>query len=341
MPEHGIRSRGAARSATILFLLLALMVGGGILAFRWLGDASGPTRPVTVQIPEGSTASEVADILTETGVIRSGLAFSISARLRGLSADIQAGQYALTTNMAVGDALDVLERGPLSSEVVEVTFPEGLELREVAEIAGESLGISAGAFVERANSGEYSLPPYLPEGTETMEGFLFPKTYEVPANSSVDQVIATLLGQFETEVEDLPWGRARSLGVSPYEVVIIASMIEREARLNQERSKVAAVIYNRLEEGMRLQIDATVQYAIPGENRILTFDDYEYPSPYNTYLHDGLPPTPVAQPGLASLEAALDPADADYLYYLLIDENSGRHGFFESEAEFCAEAPGC
>jgi peptidoglycan lytic transglycosylase G len=310
-------------------------------AYVWLGDASGPTRPVTVQIPEGSTASEVAEILSDADVIRSGLAFNISARLRGLSADLQAGRYALTTNMAVEDALDVLARGPLSAEVVELTFPEGLELREVAEITADSLGVSGRAFVKRAESGEYSLPPYLPEGTDTVEGFLFPKTYEVPVNASVEQVIATLLGQFETEVQDLPWDRAEQLGVSPYEVVIIASMIEREASLEGDRSKVAAVIYNRLDDGMRLQIDATVQYAIPGENRILTFDDYEYPSRYNTYLHDGLPPTPVAQPGLASLEAALNPANVDYLYYLLVEENTGRHAFFETEAEFCAAAPGC
>jgi UPF0755 protein len=340
MARRGTRSRGAARSATILVLLLVVL-GGGIGAFLWAGEASGPTRPVAVQIPEGSAASEVADILSDAGVIRSGLAFSISARLRGLSADLQAGRYTLTTNMEVDDALDVLERGPLSAEVVEVTFPEGLELREVAQITAESLGVSAQAFVKRAESGEYSLPPYLPEGTDTMEGFLFPKTYEMPANASVEQVIATLFGQFEAEVQELPWDRAKSLGVSPYEVVIVASMIEREARVDSDRSKVAAVIYNRLDDGMRLQIDATVQYAIPGENRILTFDDYEYPSPYNTYLHGGLPPTPVAQPGLASLEAALNPADVDYLYYLLVEENTGRHEFFESEAEFCAAAPGC
>ena len=341
MPRHGTRSRGAVRSGTILIMLLVLLAGGGVGAFLWLGEASGPTRLVTVQIPEGSTATEVADILSDAGVIRSGLAFSISARLRGLSADLQAGRYSLTTNMEVDDALDILERGPRSAKMVEVTFPEGLELREVAQITAESLGVSARSFVKRAESGEYSLPPYLPGGTDTVEGFLFPKTYEVPVNASVGQVIATLLGQFEAEVEGLPWGRAKSLGVSPYEVVIIASMIEREASVDRDRSKVAAVIYNRLDDGMRLQIDATVQYAIPGENRILTFDDYEYPSPYNTYLNDGLPPSPVAQPGLASLEAALNPADVDFLYYLLVEENTGRHAFFESEAEFCAAAPGC
>jgi UPF0755 protein len=325
----------------ILLLVVVLLVGGSVAAHRWLSQGTGPTKPVTVEVPEGSTASDVADLLSNAGVIRSGLAFTVSARLRGLSSEIQAGSYSLTTNMSVGEALDVLERGPLSTDVVEVTFPEGLELAEVAEVARDELGVDARAFVKRATSGRYSLPPYLPDGTETVEGFLFPKTYEVPSNATVDQVIAMLLGQFDVEAEGLPWNRARKLGVTPYEVVIIASMIEREARLDQDRAKVASVIYNRLEQGMHLQIDATVQYAIPGDNRILTFDDYEYPSPYNTYLHDGLPPTPVAQPGLASLKAALDPAGGDYLYYILVDENSGRHDFFETEAEFCAAAPGC
>lgn len=340
MPRHG-EARGAARASLILLLVVVLVAAGGVAAYRWLSQGTGPTKPVTVDVPEGATASQVAEILSKAGVIESGLAFNISARLRGLSSDIQAGNYALTTNMSVGEALDVLERGPLSTDVVEVTFPEGLELADVAEVARDELGVDSDAFVKRATSGRYSLPPYLPEGTETVEGFLFPKTYEVPANATVDQVIAMLLGQFDLEVEGLPWNRARKLGVTPYEVVIIASMIEREARLDQDRAKVATVIYNRLEQGMNLQIDATVQYAIPGDNRILTFDDYEYPSPYNTYLHDGLPPTPVAQPGLASLEAALKPAAGEYLYYILVDENSGRHEFFESEAEFCAAAPGC
>jgi UPF0755 protein len=340
MPRHG-EARGAARALLILLLAVVLVAAGSVAAYRWLSQGSGPTKPVTVEVPEGSTASDVADILSQAGVIRSGLAFTVSARLRGLSSDIQAGSYSLTTNMSVGEALDVLERGPLSSDLVEVTFPEGLELSEVAEVARDELGVDARAFVQRATSGRYSLPPYLPDGKGTVEGFLFPKTYEVPANATVDHVIATLLGQFDVEAEGLPWNRARKLRVTPYEVVIVASMIEREARLDQERAKVASVIYNRLEQGMNLQIDATVQYAIPGDNRILTFDDYEYPSPYNTYLHDGLPPTPVAQPGLASLRAALKPAGGDYLYYLLVDENRGRHSFFDSEAEFCAAAPGC
>jgi UPF0755 protein len=340
-PDRLPARRRAGRSSLILFVVVVLMATAAIGTYRWATDASGPTRPVALQIPKGATASEVADILVGAEVIRSGLAFRVAASLRGLSADIQAGQYELTTNMTVTEVLDTLEAGPLQDDVVSVTFPEGLELPGVAEVAAEGLAISVQDFLNQATGGRYSLPPYLPEETETVEGFLFPKTYDFPPDATAGQVIARLLGQFETEVRSLPWGRARKLGLTPYEVVIVASMIEREARLPGDRAKVSAVIYNRLAEGMLLQIDATVQYAIPGENRTLTFDDYDYQSPYNTYLHEGLPPTPVANPGLASLRAALDPADEAYLYYFVVDEATGTHRFYETEEAFCQDAPGC
>lgn len=333
--------RRAGRSSLILFLLVILLATGAIGAYRWATDASGPTRPVALQIPKGATASEVAEILEGAEVVRSGLAFRIAARLRGLTADIQAGRYELTTNMSVTEVLDALDRGPLVEDVVSVTFPEGLELPEVAQVAAENLGFDAQGFVKQANGGRYTLPPYLPEGSETVEGFLFPKTYDFALDSTPSQVIARLLGQFETEVRSLPWDNAKVLGLTPYEVVIVASMIEREARVPGDRAKVSAVIHNRLDEGMLLQIDATVQYALPGENRTLTFDDLEYESPYNTYLHEGLPPTPVASPGLASLRAALKPADEAYLYYFVVDEETGAHRFYETEEAFCADAPGC
>jgi UPF0755 protein len=341
MPRHRGPGRGAARSSLLLFLLLVLLAAGVVGAYRWGVDGSGPTRPVTVDVPRGATASYVANLLEREGIVRSALAFRIAARLRGFSSEIQAGGYTLRTNMSVSDALDALERGPTPADVVEVTFPEGLELQDVAEVAGDALGIGASGFVQRGTSGAYALPPYLPEESDTVEGFLFPKTYEFPSNASVDQVITRLLAQFETEVEGLPWGRARKLGVSPYEVVVIASMIEREARLAEERPKIASVIYNRLEIGMVLGIDATIRYLDPDPSNGLTESDLHIDSPYNTRINPGLPPTPIASPGLASIEAALAPADTDYLFYLLVDEEAGKHRFYESEAAFCADAPGC
>ncbi|MGH2723129.1 MAG: endolytic transglycosylase MltG [Actinomycetota bacterium] len=325
--------RRAARSILILLVILLALGGAAGGLYVYATGASGPAEPVTVAIPQGASADEVAEILAEAGVIRSSLAFRVAASVRGLGTSLLAGSYRLRTNMTISEVLDSLQEGPPAPRTVDVTFPEGLELHQVAEVASESLGVTRGAFERLAASGRFVLPPYLPKGTPTTEGFLFPKTYSFSPDVDAEDVILRLLEQFEEEARGLPWGRAERLGLTPYEVVIVASLIEREARVPGDRAKISAVIHNRLEEGMPLQIDATVQYALPEENRILTVEDYRYPSPYNTYLHPGLPPTPIASPGRASLEAALRPANAGYLYFVVIDE-SGRHAFAETYEEF-------
>ncbi len=329
------RARGSAGRGLLAFLLVLVVLAGGAFAFyRYSTGASGPSRPVAIEIPSGATASDVGRILEDAGVVRSDLAFRVAAGLEGVGASLQAGRYDLRTNMTVDQAIAVLGAGPLGEETVTVTIPEGLEVEEIAAEVGGTLVFEAGTFVEAATNGEHVLPPYLPEGTESLEGFLFPKTYEFDPKADPEQVIATLLAQFEEEASTLDWGRAKALGLSPYEVVIAASLIEREARAAEDRAKVSAVIHNRLEEGMALQIDATVQYALPEKNRLLTLEDYEFESPYNTYLHPGLPPTPIASPGLASLEAALNPADEDYLYFVVVDPETGAHEFAETYDEF-------
>lgn len=328
------RARGSAgRGLLILLLVIVVLTGGTFAVYGYATGASGPSRPVAVEVPEGATASDVGALLEDAGVVRSALAFRLSAGFQGLEESLLAGMYDLRTNMTVGQALSALEDGPVV-ETVTVTIPEGLEVREIAGEVSEILEVDPEAFVGSATSGEHYLPPYLPEGTPTVEGFLFPKTYEFDPQADTEQVVATLLAQFEEEASTLDWSRADDLGLSPYEVVIVASMIEREARAEEDRAKVSAVIHNRLREGMALQIDATVQYALPEENRLLTLEDYEYPSPYNTYLHSGLPPTPIASPGLASLDAALNPANVDYLYFLVVDPETGAHEFAETYEEF-------
>lgn len=328
------RARGSAgRGLLALLLVLVVLAGGTFAVYRYAAGASGPSRPVAIEVPDGATASDVGDLLENAGVVRSGLAFRLAAGFEGLGESLMAGMYDLRTNMTVGQALSALEAGPLL-ETITVTIPEGLEVDEIAAEVGEATEIDPAAFAAAARSGEHSLPPYLPEGTATVEGFLFPKTYELDPEAQAEQVIATLLAQFEEEASTLDWGKAKDLRLSPYELVIVASLIEREARAEKDRAKVSAVVHNRLREGMALQIDATVQYALPEENRLLTLEDYEYESPYNTYLHPGLPPTPIASPGLASLEAALDPADSDYLYFLVVDPETGAHRFAETYQEF-------
>jgi UPF0755 protein len=327
------RRRGLVILATILILLIAF-AATGVGFWSWATSASGPKTKIVVTIPQGASGSDVGTLLEREGVIRSTWAFKLMARFRGFSGGFQAGVYTnLTTNMSVEDALDALKKGPLPKKTVEALLPEGLTVRETAARVQDQLGIRQADFMEAANSGKWSLSPYLPKGVKSLEGFLFPKKYEFDAGVTADAVIKRLLTQFKLEVRDLPLNNYRSLGLKrPYDVVTVASMIEREARFAEDRPKIARVIYNRLARGMALQIDATVQYAL-GAWRSLTLRDLKFQSPYNTYLHQGLPPSPIASPGLASLQAALSPAKGKWLYYVVIDAQ-GHHAFTASYDEF-------
>jgi UPF0755 protein len=214
-----------------------------------------------------------------------------------------------------------------------LTIPEGYRLTQIAERVREELRISSEQFNRAVAQGDWSLPPYLPDEAESVEGFLFPETYEFRAEgTTATDVIDRLIDQFGAVAEDLPWDNAEALGVTPYEVVTIASMIEEEARVAEERAVIAGVIYNRLQSGMTLGIDATLLYDDPTPDGQLSFSDLEYDSPYNTRIYGGLPPTPISSPGLASLQAALEPAETEFFFYVLCGED-GHHEFAVTNAE--------
>jgi UPF0755 protein len=254
-------------------------------------------------------------------------------RRSGLSDQLRAGSFELTTNMRPDDAFEALTTPPDPVPTVRLTIPEGYRLTQIAERVQDDLGITVTRFRKALDGGDWSLPPYLPEDATSLEGFLFPKTYEfVEGEVTADDVIAKLLEQFGAEAESLPWANAEDLGVTPYEVVVIASMIEEEARLSEERPVIAGVIYNRLEAGMTLGIDATLLYDDPTPDGQLSFSDLEADTPYNTRIHGGLPPTPISSPGRASLQAALEPAETDFLFYVLCGED-GHHAFGRTDAE--------
>ena len=327
----------------LLLVLVGVVVAGGTY-YEWAVGASGAQKPIVVTIPHGATGSDVGGILKEQGVIRSTLAFRVLARFRGFSGGFQAGRYHLKTNMSVSDVLAALKEGPFL-ESIRATFAEGWSVDRVAQRAHDALGINAKQFVKAANSGSYSVDDLLPPGTKTVEGFLFPSTYDFFKGATADGVIRRLLSQFQVEAAKLPWDNAKALGLSKYQVVVVASMIEREAKLDPDRPKVAAVIYNRLKKGMALQIDATILYGLEREGRPLsqcgtppavcvTNADLKVESPYNTYIHPGLPPTPIDSPSFASLVAALTPAKADYLYY--VSDSAGANHFASTYAEFLA-----
>jgi len=342
-PPGPRRSGRRALGILVALAVIAGAIGAGALAYvRWCEGGDGLREAISVRVPEGATGATVAELLHERGVTRCGGFVGRSLLQKtGLDDDIHAGTYALTTNMTLHEALAVLATPPPPVPTVRLTIPEGYRLTQIAERAAEELGISARAILRLAESEELSLPPYLPRGTPTTEGFLFPKTYEfVEAKATPRAVVERLLEQFRIEANSLPWDKAKRLGVSAYEVVIIASMVEREARVPQERPQIAAVIYNRLRRGMNLGIDATLQYVDPDPSNGLTESDLRIHSPYNTRLHPGLPPTPIASPGRDALLAALEPDDVPYLYYVLCGKD-GHHEFSTSYDDFLADRQRC
>ncbi len=313
---------GLAGAVMTMLLLLALFL-------HYFYPSRGE-EPVTVVITEGESAAQIASKLHENGIITSAAIFRILSWLQGRQGEFKPGSYVFYSGMHYGEVFAMLEAGP--NRQVRVTIPEGLTVRQTAERLAQVLPFSAEDFIAAAASGDHGVD-FIPDANQgNLEGFLFPKTYDFQAGASAREAVQVLLRQFDAETAGLDWDRAEELGLSPYQVVIAASLIEREVVLPEERPLVAAVIFNRLRADMPLQIDATVQYALPEWKEVLTYDDLQTPSPYNTYLHKGLPPAPICNPGLASIQAVLAPAQADYLYYVATGD--GGHFFTSDYDEF-------
>lgn len=317
----------------VLVALLGIPAGAGYAYLRSIGvfGASDPGSKVEVEIPEGATAGDIGNVLEDEGVIESAFAWRISLFLDGGDADIQAGTYELPRGLTPRDALDLLREGPIV-EFVTVTFPEGSWLTDFARILGRDTHISGKQFLALATSGRIRAK-LQPAGVDTLEGLLFPSTYQVVEEDDAASLIRRMVTELEKRFSSLDAARLDRLGVSPYEAVIIASMVEAEAKAPSERAKIAAVVYNRLEAGIPLGIDATVLYALGEHKEVLTRSDLEIDSPYNTRKVAGLPPTPIGAAGMGSLEAAVEPANGEWLYYVLRD-CEGHHAFSESYQEF-------
>jgi UPF0755 protein len=337
---HRRRANWGLRISLAVLLIASGLAIGAVRYYNWCRGAGGPRTRVTVEIPEGASGAQIVDELHAKGVVRCGMISEWLLRRSGLSEEIRAGSYGLTTNMEPDDAFRAITEAPPPVPTVDVTIPEGYRLTQIAARVDDDLKIPAKRFLAAAD-GDWALPPYLPEG-KPLEGFLFPNTYEfAKRGTSAGDVIRRLLDEFRTETADLSWAPAEDdLGLSAYELVIVASMIEEEARVEKDRPLIAAVIYNRLRDGMTLGIDATLQYVDPDPSDGLTASDFRIDSPYNTRTHTGLPPTPIASPGLASIEAALSPAAVDYLYYVLCGAD-GHHAFSTSYHQFLRDKARC
>jgi uncharacterized YceG family protein len=320
---------GRVVAAAVLSVVLIVVGWLLISLFQPLhGDGDGSVR---VAIPVGSSLGQIADQLEQEGVISSSSFFQLRARLAGRSDGLKPGAYALQRNMSFAAALNALERG-VPPDVVRITIPEGRSRQEVTTLLGGKL---RGSYV-RATRRSSLLDPRASgaKGATSLEGFLFPATYELKSGRGVQALIDEQLTTFRRQFRGVDLRYARSKNLTPYDVLIIASMVEREAQLARERPLVASVIYNRLHDGMALGIDATTRFALNQWDRPLRQSELATQSPYNTRTNPGLPPGPIGNPGLASIEAAARPAKSDYLFYVVKPCGNGQHAFSATDAQF-------
>jgi len=270
---------------------------------------AGPDRQVVVRIPVGTSATSIARLLHGAGVVRSAAGFAILAQFRGCSRALKPGAYKLSPAMTPSEIMEKIAHGEVFARWV--TFPEGFTVWQIAQRL-ESEGLAnASRFFKLAHAQGKLFKTDFPHPGDNLEGYLFPDTYLIPVGAKEESIIRMMLDTFHARVSPLIAGK----NVDLHKIVTLASLIEREARVPKDRPLISAVLRNRLARGMRLECDATVLYALGRHKNRVLYDDLKVDSPYNTYVYPGLPPGPIANPGLASIKAALYPAKVDYLYY--------------------------
>jgi UPF0755 protein len=324
--------------------LLALLVVSIWVLVLGSRPVSSDRSPVRVVVSGGSSATEIAQALSDRGLIRSAFVFVFTCRMSGSSGKLKPGVYELSRAMSVPAIVKALVRG----ESLEswITVPEGFTARQIADILKERRLVNPDAFLRLALTQGYEFPRYTFVHGHNLEGYLFPDTYLIARGTEPRGIIEKMLDAFDRKVAtshraDIERAIQRRFGLGPQEfaeglrnLLTVASLVEREAKIAKDRPLIAAVLYNRLKKGMRLEVDATVGY-IPGDSREnkekVWYEDLKSQSPYNTYQRLGLPPGPICNPGLASIEAALNPAQADYLYY--VAKPDGSHVFSRTPQE--------
>ena len=311
-----------------------IIVAGAVFYITGLGKAleSNDTQTVSVIISSGSSTGQIGQILEEEGIISSADKFKIWSRIKGYDSRYKAGTYTLSPSMDFQEIADIIVSGKVTT--VNFTIPEGYTIYQTASaIAAKGLGdydtlvslIEAGDF-------EYDFLKDAQNNKNKLEGYLFPNTYTVDEGMNEEQIIKVMLDQFEKQPYKVYAESGSSYSLN--DIITVASIIERECKVDEERPLVASVIYNRLAKGMPLQMCSTVQYVLGKQKEVLTYADTRIESPYNTYTNTGLPPGPICSPGLAAIKAALNPADTDYLYFVLSEKLDGTSNFSSDYAQF-------
>ena len=297
-------------------------------------ESSTGGEEVSVEIPEGATTKDIAKILNDAGLIDSEIIFRIQSRMSGYDGTYIQGKYSIPMGSGAEEIMAILSAGPQVDESRRVTIPEGYTAQRIASLLEERGIVTADDFINEMNTGtfDYDFLSGIPKRDYYLEGYLFPATYVFEEGATAHDIICQMLDRFQIAYDNILKNSGSEYTTD--ELVTVASMIESEIQVPEERAIAAGVIYNRLEAGMRLQIDSTVQYANNTRNEVVTYDDLEVDSPYNTYQNYGLPIGPICNPGEAAMEAAVNPDDNNYLYYVVKERGSGEHVFTDNYDDF-------
>jgi uncharacterized YceG family protein len=318
--------------------MVALLLLGAMALVAWFlislfepGKGSGHGT-VSVTIPSGAGVGQIGKVLGKQGVVGSSFFFELRARLAGKSGDLKPGTYVLKHDMSYGAALAALTKG-VTQKIIRVTIPEGRDRSQVAPLV-KSLGLT-GSYLT-ASAGSQALDPrrYGARHARDLEGFLFPASYDLKRGASARDLVDKQLAAFKENFASVNLKFARKKNLTAYDVLVIASMVEREAQVAGDRKLVASVIYNRLHAHMNLAVDATLRFALHNWDRPLKVSELNSRSPYNTRKSSGLPPGPIGNPGLASIEVAAHPARTSYLFYVNKPWTCHRLAFASTDAQF-------
>ncbi|MGI6037149.1 MAG: endolytic transglycosylase MltG [Limnochordia bacterium] len=285
-----------------------------------------------ISIPRGSSSQEIAQLLQEEGLIRDARTFTWFSRIFRTDGDLKAGDYLLKASMSPWEIIDTLQAGNVAP--VNVTIYEGLNLAEIAQVLADKGLVDPERFLELAQDERliYGDHPPVDKPVATLEGYLFPDTYRFVRGQREEEIIKIMVNRFLELVP--PLVAENGVDMNLHEVMTLASIVEKEALYDSERPLIAGVFHNRLRIGMRLQADPTVRYVMEEQRNRVLYRDLEIDSPYNTYRYAGLPPGPIASPGLASIKAVINPADVDYMYF--VAKGDGTHAFSRTFAEHVA-----
>lgn len=290
-----------------------------------------PGIEVEIEIAAGMNLTQISDLLEKEGVVDNSFVFRLFVEQKGKEKSLLPGIYNMKTGMDYGDVLEEMISGP-PVVVYKITIPEGFTIKQAIEKVDQDIPFIEYRELEIAvDIANYDYDYLM--NIISLEGFLFPKTYEITIDYTAADIIEMMLAQYQYETANLDYSFAEELGMSKYDILKISSMIEREAYIPEERETISAVIHNRLNINMALYIDATLSYFLDKWEE-LTESDLDTDTPYNTRLYAGLPPTPICNPGLASITAALAPAEANYLYFKITDTVNHKHSFFTDYNDF-------